>query len=103
MDRCGLTRETRWCQACSSTLSSLEVIHEKHYPQQTIFLSLVTSRTYITTLTANLRAQIDSGDPGLSFVYLPILVASIVITSERAQRAERVLSYLREKSEAQAR
>ena len=30
-------------------------------------------------LTANLRAQIDSGDPGLSFDCLTILLASIVI------------------------
>ena len=29
-------------------------------------------------LTANLRAQINSGDPGLSFDYLTILLASIV-------------------------
>ena len=29
--------------------------------------------------TANLRIQIDSGDPGLSFGYLTILLASIVI------------------------
>ena len=27
-------------------------------------------------LTANLRAQVDSGDPGLSFGYLTILLAS---------------------------
>ena len=44
-----------------------------------IFLSLVISRTYSIILTANLRAQIDSGDPGLSFSYLTILPASIVI------------------------
>ena len=30
-------------------------------------------------LTANLRAQIDRGDPGLSFGYLTILLASIVM------------------------
>ena len=79
MDRSGLTRGTRWCQACSPSLSSLEVIHEKTLPQKTIFLSLVTSPTYSVRLTANLRAQIDSGDPGLSFGCLTILLASIVI------------------------
>ena len=40
---------------------------------------MVTSHTYSIWLTANLRAQIDSGDPGLSFGYLTILLASIVI------------------------
>ena len=79
MDRSGLTRGTRWCQDCSPSLSSLEVIHEKTLPQKTIFLSLVTFRTYSIRLTANLRAQIDSGDPGLSFGCLTILLASIVI------------------------
>ena len=79
MDRSGLTRGIRWCQACSPSLSSLEVIHEKNITQKTIFLSLVTSRTYSIRLTANLRAQIDSGDPGLSFGCLTILLASIVI------------------------
>ena len=80
MDRSGLTRGTRWCQACSPSLSSLEVIHEKKIlPQKTIFLSLVTSRTYNIRLPANLRAQIYSGDPGLSFGCLTILLASIVI------------------------
>ena len=44
-----------------------------------IFLALVTFRTYSIRLIANLRAQIDSGDPGLSFDYLTILLASIVI------------------------
>ena len=44
-----------------------------------MFLSLVTSRTYSIRLTANLRAKIDSGDPGLSFGFLTILLASIVI------------------------
>ena len=43
------------------------------------FLALVTSRTYSTRLIANLRAQIDSGDPELSFGYRTILLASIVI------------------------
>ena len=33
----------------------------------------------VLRLTTNLRAQIDSGDPGLSFGYLIILLASIVI------------------------
>ena len=43
------------------------------------FFSLVPSRTYSIRLTANLRAQIDSGDPGLSFGCLAILLASIVV------------------------
>ena len=67
MDRSGLTRGTRSCQARSPSLSSLEVIHEKALPQKTIFLSLVTSPTYSIRLADNLRVQIDSGDPGLSF------------------------------------
>ena len=79
MDRSGLTRETRWCQACSPSASSFEVIHEKHYPKKQYFLSLVTSRTHSIRLAANLRAQIDSGCPGLSFGHLTILLASIVI------------------------
>ena len=78
MDRSGLTRGTLWCQACSPSLCSLEVIHEKTLPK-TILLSSVTSRTYSIRLTANLRAQIDSGDPGLSFGCLTILLASIFI------------------------
>ena len=52
---------------------------KKTLPQKTIFLFLVTYRTYSIKLTANLRAQIDSGDPGLSFGCLTILLASIVI------------------------
>ena len=79
MDRSGLTRGTRWCQACSPSLSSLEVVHEKNITQKTIFLFLVNSHSYSIRLTANLRAQIDSGDPGLSFGCLTILLASIVI------------------------
>ena len=51
---------------------------KKHYPKNDI-LSLVTSPTYSIRLTANLRAQIDSKDPGLSFGCLTILLASIVI------------------------
>ena len=50
----------------------------KHFPK-TYFFPLVTSRTYSIRLTANLRAHIDSGDPGLLFGYLTILLASIVI------------------------
>ena len=42
-------------------------------------ISLVTSRTYSIRLTANLRAQIDSGAPGISFGCLIVLLASIVI------------------------
>ena len=79
MNRSDLTRGTRWCQACSPSLSSLEVIHEKNITQKTIFLSLVSSRTYSIRLTANLKAQIDSGDPGLSFRCLTILLTSIVM------------------------
>ena len=79
MNRSGLTRGTRWCQACSPSLSSLEVIHEKTLTQKNDILSLVTSPTYSIRLNANLRAQIDSRDPGLSFGCLTILLASIVI------------------------
>ena len=61
MNRSDLTRGTRWCQACSTSLSSLEVIREKTLPPKTIFLYLVTSPTNSIRLTANLRAQIDSG------------------------------------------
>ena len=87
MNRSDLRRGTRWCEACSPSLSSLEVINEKkHYPK-TIFLSLVTSPTYSIRPTANLRAQVDSGDAGLSFGCLTILLASIVITSEAEGRA----------------
>ena len=39
----------------------------------------MTSRTYSIRLTANLRAQVDSGDPVLSFGYLTSLLASRVI------------------------
>ena len=39
----------------------------------------MTSRTYNIMRTANLRAQVDSGDPGLSFGCLTILLANIVI------------------------
>ena len=40
---------------------------------------LVSYSTYSIRLTANPRVQIDSGDPVLSFGYLTILLASIVI------------------------
>ena len=79
MNRSGLTRGKRWCQACSPRLSSLEVIHEKTLPQKTIFLSLVTSPTYSIRLTANLRVQIDNKSLGLSFGCLRILLSSIFI------------------------
>ena len=80
MDGSGLTRGTRWYQACSPSLSSLEVIHEKTLPpKKTIFLALVTSRTYSIRPIANLRAPIDSWDPGQSLGCLTILLASIVI------------------------
>ena len=79
MDRSGLTKGTRWCQACSPSLSSLEVIHEKNITPKNDILSLVTSRTYSIRLIANLRAQIVSGDSVLSFGCLTILLASIVI------------------------
>ena len=52
---------------------------KKHNPKKTIFLSWVTSRTYSIRLTADLRAQIDSWYPGISFGCLTILLASIVI------------------------
>ena len=52
---------------------------KKNITQKTIFLALVTSRTYSIRLIANLRAQIGSEDPELSFGYLTILLASIVI------------------------
>ena len=39
----------------------------------------MTSGSYSIRLTANRRAHIDSGDPGLSLGYLTILLASIVI------------------------
>ena len=78
MNRFGLKRGTRWCQACFPSLSSLEVIHEKTLPKKRYFLSLVTSPTYSIRLTADRRAQIDSGDPGLSFGCITILLASIV-------------------------
>ena len=51
---------------------------KKNITQKTIFLSLVTSPTYSIRLTANRKAQIDSGDPGLSFGCITILLASIV-------------------------
>ena len=51
----------------------------KNISQKTYFFRLVTSRTNSIRLTANRRAQIDGGDPGLSFGYLTILLASIVI------------------------
>ena len=79
MDRSGLTRGTRWCQACSPSLRSLEVIHEKALPKKRYLYLLVTSRTYSIRLTANLRAQIDRGDPGLSFGCLTVLVIVIEI------------------------
>ena len=49
------------------------------HSQKTYFFRLVTSRTYSIRLTFNLRAHIDSGDSGLSFGCLTILLASIVI------------------------
>ena len=79
MDRCGLTGGTRWCQNYSPSFNTWEVNHEQTFPQKTYFFPLVTSRTYSIRLTANLRAQIDIGDPGLSFGYLTILPTSIVV------------------------
>ena len=52
---------------------------KKHGPKKRYFLSLVTFGTYSIRLTANRRAQLDSGDPVLSFGYLTILLASRVI------------------------
>ena len=57
MNRSGLTRGTRWCQACSPSLSILEVIHKKIITPKTIFLSLVTSRTYSIRLTGGHRSE----------------------------------------------
>ena len=36
------------------------------------------SRIYSVRLTANMRAQLDSGDPELAFGYLTILLASYI-------------------------
>ena len=49
----------------------------KNISPKNVLFTLVTSRTYSIRLTANWRAYIDSGDPGLSFGYLTILLASI--------------------------
>ena len=78
MSRSGLTRGTLWWQYYSPSFSSLEVIHEKNISPKTYLLPLVTSRTNSIRLTANLRTQIESGDPWLLFGYLAILLASIV-------------------------
>ena len=48
-------------------------------PQNVGTFPLVTSRTYSIRLTANRRVQIDSGDRGVSFGYITILLANIVI------------------------
>ena len=79
MDGSGLTRGTRWCQNYSPSFRSLEGIHEKNFSPKTYFFPLVTSRTSSIRLIANPRTQSDSGDPGLSFGYLVILLASIVV------------------------
>ena len=79
MDRSCLTRGIRWCQAHFPSLSSLELIHEKNIIPKNDILSLVTSGTYSIRLTANLRAQIASGEPGPSLGYLTILLAITVI------------------------
>ena len=57
----------------------VEKLFMKNISPKTYFFLLVTSCAYSIRLTANRRAQIDSGDPGLSFGYLTILLASIVI------------------------
>ena len=68
---------------------------KKHVPKNVLFLFLVTSGTYSIRLNANLRAQIDSGDPELSFGYLKILLATIVIeiilTSENSPICENLI------------
>ena len=51
----------------------------KNISPKTYFFLLVTFPTYSIRLTANRRAQIDSGDQGLSFGYLTIRLAGIVI------------------------
>ena len=53
------------------------VIHESITPKNDI--CIFGDLSYSIRLTANLRTQIDSGDPGLSFGCLTILLASIVI------------------------
>ena len=68
MNRSGLTRGTRWCQASSPRLSSLEVINEKS--DIFIFGDLSYFKADSIRLTANLRAQIDSGDPGYHLAIL---------------------------------
>ena len=78
MDGSGVTRGTQRCQNYSSSLSSGEVIHENISPKNVLF-SLLTSRTYSIRLTANRRAQVDRRDPALSFGYLTIVLASVVI------------------------
>ena len=50
----------------------------KNISPKTYFFPLVTSRSCSIRLTANRRVLIDSGDPGLSFGYLTILLARIV-------------------------
>ena len=52
---------------------------KKNISQKTYFFPFVTPRTYSIKFTANQGAQLDSEDPGLSFGYLTILLASIVI------------------------
>ena len=52
---------------------------KKTLSQKMIFLPLVTSRTYSIRLIANLMAQVDSKDPGLSLGYLTVLLSCIVI------------------------
>ena len=80
MDRSGLTRGTRWCQACSPSVSNFRSYSGKKNITKNDIFSLVTSRTYSISLTTDLRAQIDSGDPGLSFgCYITVPLASIVI------------------------
>ena len=79
ISRSGLTRGTQWCQNYSHILCSSEVIDKKRFPLKTYFWPLMTSGAHTIDGNANLKAQIDSEGPGLSFGYFEILLACIVI------------------------
>ena len=46
MDRSSLTSGTRWCQACSPSLSSLDIIHEKTLLQKN-YIFIVGDLSYL--------------------------------------------------------
>ena len=79
ISRSGLTRGTQWCQNYSPILCSSEVIDKKTFPLKNVVLTLMTSGAHTIDGNANLKAQIDSEGPGLSFGYFEILLACIVI------------------------